>query len=120
RGGRPAQRRGRTAADVDDVAAGMANPHRDADAALMHARCLSAAGKPARLGGGNGSLSSRLGPRDCARVPLTVNSLGAHLALTWRTLARLGRIASGLAAPPLRPARHARPHLLGAAEANRS
>ena len=46
---------------------GMANPHRDADAAVIHAQCLPAAGKFARLGGREGSLSSRLGSLHSSR-----------------------------------------------------
>src|SRR5262249_52710865 len=93
----------RLATDVDDGARSMANPHRDADAALVHARCLPAAGKLARMGGRERSLSPRLGLRYCARVPLTVNSLGGR----WRGLGcrNQARSVSLLLRTPGSPAR---------------
>ena len=45
----------------DYVAKRMANPGRDADAAVIHGQCLPATGKFARLGGRERSVSSRLG-----------------------------------------------------------
>src|SRR5262245_27940759 len=51
----------RTAQYPDRVAKRMANPGRDADAAVIHGQRLSASGKFERLGGRERSVSSRLG-----------------------------------------------------------
>ncbi len=72
RGGRPPQLSGRTGMDSDDVARRMANPHRDADAAVMHARSLPAAGKFTRVGRRERSLSSRLGSLYSSRLLMTI------------------------------------------------
>ena len=72
RGGRSAERDGRAAADVDDVAGRMADSHRDADAALLHARRLPAAGKFTRVGRRERSLSSRMGSLYSARLRVTM------------------------------------------------
>src|SRR2546425_446298 len=49
----------------------MAHPHRDADAAVVHARCLPAAGKLTRVGRREQSLSARMGSRYAARLLMT-------------------------------------------------
>ena len=49
----------------------LANPHRDADAAGVHARCLPAAGKFTRVGRRERNLSSRRGPRYSPRLLMT-------------------------------------------------
>src|SRR6516162_1056560 len=46
----------------------MAHPHRDADAARMHARRLPAAGKLTRVGRRERSLPARMGSRYSARL----------------------------------------------------
>src|SRR5215471_823935 len=61
RGGRPAERSGTPATHVDDVTKNMANPHRDADAAVVQSQCVPAAGKSTRAGRRERDLSSRLG-----------------------------------------------------------
>ena len=66
---------GRAAADADDVAGRLANPHRDANAAVLHARCLPAGGELARVGRRAGSLPSRMGSRHCSRLSLTTAAL---------------------------------------------
>src|SRR3989442_4819280 len=50
----------------------MANRHRDADAAIMHAQCLPAAGKFTRLGRRERSLSSRMGSLYSSRFHMTI------------------------------------------------
>ena len=67
RGQRSAQRRCRTAQYPDSVAKRMANPGRDAAAAVVLAQCLPAAGKHARLRGRERSVSSRLGSLHSSR-----------------------------------------------------
>jgi hypothetical protein len=67
RGGRPAERSGRPATHVDDVTKNMANPHRDADAAVVQPRCVPAAGKSTRAGRRERDLSSRLGSLHSSR-----------------------------------------------------
>ena len=88
RGGRPAQRSGRAATDPDDVAGRLANPHRDADATVMHARCLPAAGKFARLRRRERSLSSRMGSLYSSRFHVTIlgeqHSGSYRVSLLWQ------------------------------------
>jgi hypothetical protein len=67
RGGRPAERSGRPATHVDDVTKNMANPHRDADAAVVQPRCVPAAGKIYARGKARTDLSSRLGSLQSSR-----------------------------------------------------
>ena len=66
----------------------MANPGRDADAAIVHAPYLPAAGKFPRLGGRERSVSSRLGPLYSPRFPMiaVINGINDELILTARLL----------------------------------
>src|SRR5262249_17779857 len=78
----------------------MAHPLRDADAALMHARRLPAAGKFTRVGRRERSLPARMGSRYSARLlmtPATSNVLRAPIGrLSDRGKARpaIGKIAN--------------------------
>ena len=72
RGGPAAQRSGRAATDVDDVAGRMANSHRDADATLLQPRRFPAAGRFTRVGRRGRSLSSRMGPLYSSRLRLNM------------------------------------------------
>ena len=56
------------------VAGRMANPHRDADAAVVHEQCIPAAGKFTRLGRCGRSLSSRMGSLDSSRFHMTIRA----------------------------------------------
>jgi hypothetical protein len=75
RGGRSAQCSRRAAADADNVAGCLANPYRDPNAIVLHARCLPAGGELARVRRRAGSLPSRLGSRHCSRLSLTIAAL---------------------------------------------
>src|SRR5262245_66340453 len=78
----------------------MAHPHRDADAALMHARRFPAAGELTRVGRRERSLPARMGPRYSARLlmtPATSNALRAPIGyLSDRGKARpaIGKVAN--------------------------
>jgi hypothetical protein len=66
-------------ADVPDAVAGrMENWGRDAHAAVIHGQCLPAAGKFARLGRGERSVSSRMGTFYCSRFFMNHTNNGMH------------------------------------------
>src|SRR5258708_1018430 len=71
----------------------MANPNRDADAALVQPRCLSAAGKFTRVGRGERSLSPRM---EALYSPRVLMSLPSVVIRRCRLNVRVDQTQSGV------------------------